>query len=61
MKSNFFIFIGTVEKELRMQAEEIIDYISLEEDLEDLEVLEDLEDHATAEEDYEYEIVGVVR
>lgn len=52
---------GTVEKELRMQVEEIIDYISLEEDLEDLEVLEDLEDHATAEEDYEYEIVGVNR
>ena len=50
-----------MEKELRMQAEEIIDYISLEEDLEDLEVLEDLEDHATAEEDYEYEIVGVNR
>ena len=41
-----------MEKELRMQAEEIIDYISLE---------EDLEDHATAEEDYEYEIVGVNR
>ena len=58
MESKFIIFIGTVEKELRMQAEEIIDYISLEEELEDLEVLED---HATAEEDYEYEIVGVNR
>ena len=61
MKSKFLIFTGTVEKELRMQVEEIIDYISLEEDLEDLEVLEDLEDHATAEEDYEYEIVGIKR